>query len=84
MCGTLLDQRIPDLDALAARLHRKSASLLDLVRMYALVKLLPVVVEKLQVRPAFHGTVAAAGASITPVCGSCVIDRLTRRRMLRC
>jgi hypothetical protein len=46
-------QRVPDMDALAARLQRRSSSLMDLVRMYNVVKVLPVLVEKLQASALF-------------------------------
>ncbi len=46
----LRGQRVPDLDALAGRLLRRHASLLDLVKVYHLVKMLPRVVATLQVR----------------------------------
>jgi hypothetical protein len=41
------------MDALAARLQRRSSSLMDLVRMYNVVKVLPVLVEKLQASALF-------------------------------
>ena len=43
-------QRVPDLDALAGRLLRRHASLLDLVKVYNLVRVLPSVVSTLKVR----------------------------------
>jgi hypothetical protein len=46
----VLSQRVPDLDALAGRLLRRHASLLDLVKVYNLVRVLPSVVSTLKVR----------------------------------
>ena len=45
----VLLQRVPDMDALAARLQRRSASLLDLIRLYNLVQMLPNLVARLSV-----------------------------------